>query len=222
MTSHLHREIESLKKSIVEVGTRVEEALRESVMALKTRHDIQAQAVITGDERIDQLEVQVEEECLKVMALYQPVAIDLRYIISVLKINNDLERIGDLASNVAERAVYLTSRPPLEIPDTIPEMGRLVQEMLGKALDALVMIHTDTAREVLEMDNRVDQLHRNMFPAVEREMLTAPDRIRDWMQVLGVSRYLERAADHCTNIAEDILYMVEGEIHRHRRTGDDA
>ncbi|NOZ76048.1 MAG: phosphate signaling complex protein PhoU [FCB group bacterium] len=216
MPSHLHREIESLKRSIVEVGTRVEEALRESVDALKTRNDIQAQAVINGDERIDQLEVQVEEECLKVMALYQPVAIDLRYIISVLKINNDLERIGDLASNVAERVVYLTSRPPLEIPDAIPEMGHLVQEMLGKALDALVSVNPETARDVLEMDNRVDQLHRNMFTVVEQEMLATPERISDWIQVLGVSRYLERSADHCTNIAEDILYMVEGEIHRHQ------
>ncbi len=216
MPSHLHREIESLKRSILEVGTRVEEALRDSVDALKTRNDDQAQNVITGDERIDQLEVQVEEECLKVMALYQPVAIDLRYIISVLKINNDLERIGDLASNIAERVVYLSSRPPLKIPEAIPKMGRLVQEMLGKSLDALVSINTDTARNVLEMDNQVDRLHKDMFTLVEGVIRSDPDRISDWIQVLGVSRYLERAADHCTNIAEDILYMVEGEIHRHQ------
>ncbi len=216
MPSHLHREIELLKKSILNVGTLVEEALRDSVAALKSRDNPLAEAVISGDEKIDQLEVQVEEECLKVMALYQPVAIDLRYIISVLKINNDLERIGDLASNVAERVVFLTSRPPLDIPDNIPDMGQLVQKMLGKALDALVTINEDTAKEVLEMDNSVDRLHKDMFTLSETHIREEPDTLDDWIQVLGISRYLERAADHCTNIAEDILYMVEGEIYRHQ------
>lgn len=216
MSMHLQRAIDALKKSIISVGTRVEESLRDGVKAFLDRDERLAQAVIDGDETIDQMEVEVEEECLKILALHQPVAIDLRYIISVLKINNDLERIGDLASNIAERGRFLATKRPIAVPESIPQMTRIVQKMLGKSLDALVKMDTDLAQEVLEADEEVDDLHSSIYPTVQARIEAEPDNIAEWIQLLGVSRYLERAADHTTNIAEDVLYMVEGNISRHQ------
>lgn len=216
MAQHLQREIEKLKKSILSVGTLVEESLRRSVRAFLERDPEMAQSIIDDDNVIDQAEVEVEEECLKILALHQPVAIDLRFIISVLKINNDLERIGDLAANIAERAKFLSTRPPIEVPDSIPKMAQLVQEMLKKSLDALVEMDTELATQVCEADDAVDDLHSGMYPIVQSRIEADAGNIAEWIQLLGISRYLERAADHTTNIAEDVVYMVEGEIHRHK------
>lgn len=220
MTKHLQREIASLKKSILSVGTLVEESLRKSVKAFSDRDHQLAQRVIDDDRIIDETEVEVEEECLKILALHQPVAIDLRYIVSVLKINNDLERIADLAANIAERAIFLAAKPPVHPPDTIQRMAKIVQMMLKKSLDALVEMDAILAQEVREMDNEVDSLHREMYRTVESKIQANPEEIEIWLQLTGISRYLERAADHATNIAEDVIYMVEGEISRHRTPDD--
>lgn len=215
MHQHLHREIEKLKKKIMIVGTLVEESLRDSIKAVIERNTKHAQLIIESDAIVDDKEVELEEECLKILALYQPVAIDLRYIISVLKINNDLERIGDLAVNVAERAVYLTSQPPITIPDTIPRMAAIVQDMLKNSLDALVNMDTVIAAKVCESDDEVDDLLDGMYPFIQSMIEQEPEQINIWLQLLSIARYLERAADHCTNIAEDVEYLVNGEIKRH-------
>jgi len=216
MTKHFQREIISLKKSILSVGTRVEESLRRSIKAFSDRDEKLAQRVAEDDKLIDEMEVEVEEECLKILALYQPVAIDLRYIVSVLKINNDLERIGDLAANVAERVVFLATKPPVEAPDAIPRMAKVVQVMLKDSLDALVQMDTALAKKVLVADNEVDSLHRGMYRTVEAGIRSNPEDVEVWLHLTAISRYLERAADHTTNIAEDVIYMVEGEISRHQ------
>ncbi len=222
MTQHLQREIEKLKKSILALGTMVEESLRKSVRAFSQRDSEMARQVIDNDAVIDQMEVELEEDCLKILALHQPVAIDLRFIISVLKINNDLERIGDLASNIAGRAEFLATQAPVAVPEAIPRMAELVQVMLQNSLDALVEMDTELARRVCDADDEVDELHESMYRLVQHGIESNPSRIVDWIQLLGVSRYLERVADHTTNIAEDVMYLVEGTIERHKKSGEEA
>jgi len=215
MPQHLQKEIEKLKKSIMIIGTLVEESLRDSIRSVIERDSHRAKTIIKEDSVIDEMEVELEEECLKILALHQPVAIDLRYIISVLKINNDLERIGDLAVNIAERAEYLSSQPPIEIPDTVPLMASIVQDMLKNSLDALVNMDTKQATKVCESDDQVDDLHNGMYLLIQSMIEKESKRIDACLQILSISRYLERAADHCTNIAEDVEYLVEGQIKRH-------
>ncbi|NQV38784.1 MAG: phosphate signaling complex protein PhoU [Candidatus Marinimicrobia bacterium] len=215
MHQHLHREIQKLKKSIMIIGTLVEESLRDSIKAIVERDKKRAQTIIKEGSVVDEMEVELEEECLKILALHQPVAIDLRYIISVLKINNDLERIGDLAENIAERAEFLSSQLPIKIPDTIPLMASIVQNMLKNSLNALVNMDTLLATKVCESDDQVDDLHSGMYPLIQSMIEKEPKKIDALLQLLSISRYLERAADHCTNIAEDVEYLVEGHIKRH-------
>ena len=217
MPQHLQREIDKLKKKILHVGARVEESLQGAMKALREFSEEQAQVVIDGDSEIDALEVEVEEDCLKILALYQPVAIDLRFIVSVLKINNDLERIGDLATNIAERVQALVPESQrVAIPADIPELARRSTTMVRRSLDALVDMDDQVARQVCSADDEVDVLNRKMYRYAEEKIAQDPQHIAAYIQVLGISRYLERIADHATNIAEDVIYMVEGEITRHR------
>lgn len=215
MSPHLKREIEKLKPNLMIIGTLAEEALRSSIRALRDRDARLAQAIIRADAAIDEKEVELEENCLKILALYQPVAIDLRYIIAVLKINNDLERIGDLAVNIAERVEFLASAPPIEIPETIPRMARIVQAMLKNSLDALVDMDIAKAEKVCTADDQVDKLLNGMYAFIHSMIRQTPQNIDAWLQLLSISRYLERSADHCTNIAEDVEYLVAGQIKRH-------
>ena len=216
MPKHLQREIGKLKKNILHLGTVVEESLQKAVKALQRRDDVLARSVIETDPDIDEMEVRVEEECLKVLALHQPVAIDLRFIVAVLKINSDLERIGDLAVNVAERAIFLASREPVDIPFDFAGMAWKAQAMLKKSLDALVNLDVDLARKVRAADDDVDAMNRQMYRQVEQGIREHPDRLESLIQLLSASRHLERVADHATNIAEDVIYMLEGEIVRHK------
>lgn len=215
MNRHLFREIEAIKDDLLRISALVEENLFKSVKALTSRDVALAEGVVKSDQQIDRMEVELEEECLKVLALHQPVAADLRILISVLKINNDLERIGDLAVNVARQARILALRPPLAIPDDISVMARKVQTMLKRALDSLINLDTDKAQIVRDADSEVDRLHANTFGYVENNVRDNPERVGDLLYLVGISRYLERIADHATNIAEDVMYMVEGEISRH-------
>jgi phosphate transport system protein len=217
MSQHLHHAIGRLKKMILMVGTLVEESLRDSIRAFLERDATLAKSIIEEDASIDRMEVEVEEECLKILALHQPVAVDLRFIVSVLKINNDLERIGDLAVNIAERMIFLSTQPSLDLPRAIPRMAEIVQGMLRDSLDALVNLDVTRARQVQSVDDEVDRLHSEMYPLTQSKIAEEPEAAARWLQLLGVSRYLERAADHCTNIAEDVEYLVEGEITRHHR-----
>jgi phosphate transport system protein len=213
---HLHREIENLKGKTLSLAARVEESLRLAIRSVRDRDPALAQRVIDGDQSIDLMEVMVEEECLKVLALHQPVAIDLRFIVAVIKVNNELERIGDLASDVAERAIFLSERDPIALPPELLDMSSKVQAMVRKSLDALVNMDTELARETCASDDEVDDIHRGMFQLVQRGIVEHPEQVETYLPFLSISRYLERVADHATNIAEDVIYSVEGQIVRHQ------
>jgi len=216
MTQHLHREIEKLKKRILALGALVEESLHKAIKSLLERDEKLARQVIKKDEDIDQMEVDVEEECLKILALHQPVAIDLRFIIAVLKINNDLERIGDLAVNIAERAIALCAKEPLDISFEFPRMVEIARLMLKQSIDALVKMDTGLADKVCAADDKIDTLNREMHRRIQEAIRKHPERLECLIYLLSVSRHLERVADHATNIAEDVIYMAQGEIIRHR------
>ena len=216
MSKHFKKEIEKLKKKILHLSAMVEESLTLAVKAVTDRDSKLAQQIIEVDNEIDNMEVDVEEECLKILALHQPVAIDLRFIIAVLKINNDLERIGDLAGNIAKRTTALAQWETREVPFSLPEMLTLAVTMVKKSTDALITMDTALAREVGASDDLMDEMHRLSFKAIQREIQKKPEQVEYYILLLSVSRVLERIADHATNIAEDVIYMVEGEIIRHR------
>lgn len=216
MVSRLHKEIEKLKKQILSLGAAVEEALRLAVRSVETREDTIARRVIDSDFEIDRMEVELEEECLKVLALHQPVATDLRFIIAVLKINSDLERIGDLAVNIAEHSLYFASRSPIDVPFDFTAMSEKAKVMLQESLNALVEMDTGRAKKVCLLDDEVDALNREMYLKVEEAMEKKRGQIETLMHFIGVSRHIERIADHATNIAEDVIYMIDGQIIRHR------
>ena len=216
MSIHMKNEIERLKKKLLTLCAQVEEQLWQAVQSIKRRDEAQARKVIADDARIDQDEVDVEEDCLKILALHQPVAIDLRYIITAMKITNDMERIGDLAVNIAERSEFLSRQDPLEMPFDFDLMAEKVQIMLRKSIDALVNLDCRTAQAVCEMDDEVDAINKEMYDLVKQRILAAPAQIEILIHLLSVSRHLERIGDHATNIAEDVIYMVEGRIVRHQ------
>jgi phosphate transport system protein len=216
MAQHLLREIDKLKKEILGLGAVVENSVQLAVKSIEDRDFALAERVIESDKQIDHAEVDLEENCLKILALHQPVAIDLRFIIAVLKINNDLERIGDLAVNIAERVGFLISQPSIKIPYDLQGLAEKSSWMLRNSLDSLVKLDTALARKVCNTDDEVDSINREMYDLVENAIKAHPEHIDVLIPYLSVSRYLERIADHATNIAEDVIYMVEGVIARHR------
>jgi phosphate transport system protein len=217
VTKHLQRDLDVLKRDILTMGALIEEATNKAIVALTNRRLELVQEVVDGDRIIDTKEVELEEACLKVLALHQPVAADLRFIVAVLKVNNDLERIGDLASNVAERARALASEDPLPIPLRFEELGEKVLDMVRGSLDALVNIDTELARKVCADDDIVDEMNRDLFRRAQAMMRDKPETVEAAVNALSASRHLERMADQATNIAEDVIFMVEGEIVRHGR-----
>jgi phosphate transport system protein len=216
MAKHLQKEIENLKRKILALGARVESAVRQATESIEHRDADLARSVIDKDPEIDQIEVEVEEECLKILALHQPVAIDLRFIVAVLKINNDLERIGDMAVNIAERSVFLANKPPVSVRLDFAGMAHGAQAMVKKSLDALVNISAELAGEVCASDDEIDRMNRNMYLDIQKAIIERPDQAQCLIHLLSVSRHLERIADHATNIAEDVIYMIEGQIVRHQ------
>ncbi len=216
MSQHFLREIDTLKKKILTVGAVVEERIAQAITAVVKHDAALAQQVAEGDDEIDEMEVEVEEDCLKILALYQPVAIDLRFVIAVLKMNNDLERMADTAVNIARRAEYLAQYPLVDLPPSLAEMTQKVQAMVKRSLDALVQGDTALARKVCVADREVDQLNRAMHVRIQQEIREHPDQVERLIHTLSVSRHLERIGDLATNVAEDVIYTVEGEIVRHR------
>lgn len=216
MAIHLIRDLETLKKELLLVGSMVEDATNKAIVALIDRRPELAKEVIDGDREVDQREVQLEEECLKVLALHQPVATDLRFVVTVMKVNNDLERVGDLAGNIAARAVYFADFPGIEIQPEISEMAEGTLAMLRNSLDALVRLDTDLAREVMRDDEEIDRQHKDLYTHLQGLMSQDSATIPHRVQLLSVSRYLERIADLATNIAEDVIFMVDGDVVRHR------
>lgn len=218
MSVFLERQVQKLKKQVLHIGTLCEEGVRDAITAVLQRDIALAQRVIEHDKAIDLAEVDLEEECLHTLALNQPVAFDLRYVVAILKINNDLERIGDHAKNIAGQAIALTNEPELErVPYDLRTMSQNVSEMLRNALDALVSLDVDKARAVRKLDDEVDTINATMYDLVIAEMRSQPHHMEQLVHFMSISRQLERMADHCCNIAKDVLYMAEGEINRHMR-----
>jgi len=215
MPRRLQKEIDRLKRMMLAEGALVEERLRLAVRSIGERNLKLAEMVIEGDTEIDNMEVDLEEECLKILALHQPVAIDLRFIVAVLKINSDLERIGDLCVDIAEDSLALSAKEKIEIPFDFPTMAGKVQTMLRNSLDALVNMDSAMAYAVCAADDEVDDINRSTYDKVEAGIRQYPERIREFFRIINVSRRLERIADHATAIAMDIIYMAEGQIVRH-------
>ena len=215
MSMLLQREIEKLKKMISSLGARVEEGLEKSVRAVHQRDDALAAEVVAADPDIDMMEVNIEEECLKVLALHQPVANDLRFIIAVLKVNKDIERIGDLAAGIAEQVRHLAEDGPEEVPYDLLGMANKVRAMVRDSLDALLGQDAAIAQRVREADDEVDAMDRLMYPETRAAIRERPDKMEGYIRLLRVSQNLERIADHATNIAEDVIYLTEGRIIRH-------
>jgi len=221
MKVHLQREIESLKKRILALCAEVETDLLAAIRALEGRDAGLARDVMAGEARTNTLEVDVEEECLKLLALYQPVASDLRYIIAVLKINQDLERIGDLAVHIAERSLALCENPVPPAAFRLGHMAEKARAMLKRALDAFVELDAAPARAVCAADAEVDNLNQEIYLQVRHAVMKEPALFEPLLQVLAIGRHLERIADHATNIAEDVIYLAEGRIVRHQQEVSD-
>ncbi len=217
MSVLLSREITSLKKKILQMTALVEESVRKSISAVRHKNEALAEDVIQNDDHIDLVENELEEECLKILALHQPVAIDLRYVVVCMKINNDLERIGDLAVNIADRAKAISRDEDEFMPESIPKMIDVCISMLKKSLDAFIEMDTKIAREVSAMDDILDELNRSMYSEVKKLIMKEPKRTGYLLHVLGVSRQLERIGDYAVNISEDVIYMIDGKIVRHSK-----
>lgn len=215
---HLDRDLERLSRDILAVGQKVEDSLGKAIQAYLGKDMVAARQVIDGDDVIDEMEVEVEEECLKILALHQPVAADLRFVVTALKVNNDLERIGDLSANIGHRTITLATLGEVHAPTTLLLMSRIALEMVKKSLAALVEHDTDKAREVLVEDARLDELHRRTFAELMSKMASDSASVTEASQHLSVSRYLERIGDQATNVAEDVIFLVDGEVVRHRET----
>lgn len=222
MARNIQTEIDKLKKRILYLGTEVEENVQRAVKSLIQRDKELASEVVEKDIEIDRIEIDVEEECLRVLALHQPVAGDLRFLVTVLKINNDLERIGDLAAKIADKVLLLSkidavkaSAKGIQIPDIFEDMYEKTIWMLKKCLDAFVNEDSDLAYKVCLTDDEVDDAKRIIREQLEEIIQKDPSQQVYLAKVLGVARCLERIGDHCTNIAEDLIYMMQGKIIRH-------
>jgi phosphate transport system protein len=218
MAVHLMRETDKLKKMVLSLAALVEENVRNAVRSVNERDQAMAYRTIETDHVIDIAEVEVEEECLKILALHQPVAHDLRYIVAMLKINRDLERIGDLAVTIAERAIQMIAKPKPRTTFDLGAMCDMCEKQVARSLDAMINRDASLAREIwLSEDDQIDHMMAQAFDQVENEIREHPDNTQSLMNILSVARSLERIADHATNIAKDTIYMVEGEIVRHRK-----
>ncbi|MEI6788871.1 MAG: phosphate signaling complex protein PhoU [bacterium] len=221
MRVHLQRDIDRLNQKIITLTAEVEHNIRAAVRAFEDRDEMLARQVVDGEARIDVLEVDLEEDCLKTLALHQPVASDLRYLVSVLKINRDLERCSDLAKHIAERALFLCGQPQIDIPFRIGEMAEKSQAMLRRAMDTFVNLDAQAAREVCIADGEIDAINLDNYELVKTAILKTPALFPQLLNILHVSRHLERIADHATNIAEDVIYLIEGRIARHSQDVSD-
>jgi len=216
MPKRLQRDIEKIKKMVLSLGAMVEERIRMSIKAIETWDAGLAEDIIRRDYEIDELEIEVEEECLKILALHQPVAVDLRFLIATIKINSELERIGDEAVNIANRVRNISKRRKLDLSFDFTIMAEKAATMLRLSLDALVNLDQDLAFKVLTLDDEVDLMHREIYDRIKEVMSQNPDYVGYLINLYTTSRHLERVGDHSTNIAEEVIYLIEGEIIRHR------
>jgi phosphate transport system protein len=217
MSIHLHRDLDRLQRKILDLASTVEDTVDKAIRALCNRDADLANRLLEQDvdHEIDVEETQIEDECLKMLALHQPVAVDLRRIACILKINSDLERMADLAVNIAERAVALIRGVQIPVPPTLRRMTDLTTTMMRDSLDAFVRLDAQLARRICRLDEQVDQYNREIIEHLIRTMKQSPEFIEPGLSLFSASRHVERIADHCTNIAEDVVYLVEGAIIRH-------
>ena len=215
MAIHLTRDLENLQRRVLSLASAVEQTIDKAIRALFDR-DIQlADALLESDAAIDMEENEIEEDCLKILALHQPVAVDLRRVTAILKINSDLERMADLAVNIAERAGDLARGPEIVVPIALRRMTDLTNTMVRDSLDAFVRLDAALAKRVCRMDDEVDRHNREIIEQVSRHMRQSPNNVDPGLHLFSAARQLERIADHATNIAEDVVYLVEGKIIRH-------
>ncbi|MBX9679294.1 MAG: phosphate signaling complex protein PhoU [Gemmataceae bacterium] len=216
MSKHLQRDLDNLQRDLMALAASVEEAIHKAIRSLQDRESGLARQVIEGDNLIDQEENHIEEECLKLLALHQPVAIDLRRITVALKINSELERMADLAEDIAERAIHLTQLTRFPIPTKLQRMTDLTTSMVRQSLDSFVHLDARLARLVCRLDDEVDRLNHDIINELIKAMQDSPNLVEPGLSLFSATRHLERIADHATNISEDVVYLVEGEIVRHR------
>jgi phosphate transport system protein len=215
MDRHFQKELEKLKESLLKMAGLVEEAINDSVQALVQRNSDLVAKTMELENRINAMDLEIEEMCLKLLALRQPMATDLRFITSAMKINTDLERMGDQAVNIAERATSLNQEPPLKPYIDIPRMAEIAQTMVRDVLDSFVKRDSKLARSVLERDDLVDGLNNQVFRELLTFMISDPATILRSAHLMIVCRCLERIADHATNIAEDVIFMVDARVVKH-------
>ena len=216
MKIHLQKEIDKLKKNLFHLSTLVEESLEMAVKAIQDQDTELAASVPVRDKEIDRLEVEVEEDCLKILALHQPVAADLRFLITALKMNNDLERIGDRAVNIARAQRFLARCQGRHLfADQIEKMGEMARKMLSKALESQMNRDPEGARSVMQDDDEVDTAYYKLIDEVKAAIAEGPDKAEELIGWIMVAKHIERVADLATNIAEDTIYMIKGDIVRH-------
>jgi phosphate transport system protein len=212
---HFQEELEALQSRLLEMGGLAEERVRACIDALESRDLTVVAQVMGGDEPINQLHIEIDNRCFRLLALYQPMATDLRAIVSAVKINTDLERVGDLAVNIAEAAQRYATHPPVKKLIDIPTMGTIAQTMLRDALDAFVRRDTALAHAVLNADDQLDALKTQVFRDLLTYMIKDPATVEPALDLILISRHLERIGDHATNIAEDVIFMVSAQDVRH-------
>jgi phosphate transport system protein len=217
MTLFMQREVTRLRKLVLAEGALVEQAIEKSMRAFHERNAAMADEVINADNEIDQIEIDVEEECLKILALHTPVAADLRFVVAVLKLNNDLERMGDIAVSIARRARFVSQRPAVHVPEELRTMDEIARRMVKQSLDALINGDKALAREICKSDDIVDNMKRDLKNQMREDMEKPGADLALYIKLLDIPRHLERIADLATNIAEDVIYMSTGEISRHNR-----
>ena len=215
MESHFHQELNSLKAELLKMAGLAEQAISNAVEALVKRNTALAEKTIAEDEKLNEMEILIDDRCLKLLALHQPLAADLRFITSAMRINLDLERIGDQAVNIAERVIFLNQEPQLKPYIDIPRMAQIAQSMVKDVLDAFVNGDAKLARSVCERDDQIDALNDQVFRELLTYMMADSKSITRAVHLIIVSRCLERIADHATNVAEGVIFMVKALVIKH-------
>jgi phosphate transport system protein len=215
MSIHLNRDLENVQRRVLSLASAVEQIVEKSIRALFERDAELARTLMESDTPIDLEENFIEEECLKILALHQPVAVDLRRVATIVKINNDLERMADLAVNIAERALALANGPEVPVPATFRQMTDLTNTMVRDSLDAFLKLDVALAKRVCRLDDEVDRYNMVIIDQVSRFMKQSPANVEPGLHLFSAAKQLERIADHATNIAEDVVYLVDGRIIRH-------
>lgn len=219
MERRLDQDLDRVRQSLLRMGGMVEGMVAQATQALLERDIALCQRVIDGDNDVDHLEIEIDEACHSILGRKQPTAVDLRFLVAVMKINSDLERIGDSAVNIAQSVEQLNDQPPLKPYIDLPRLSQLVQDMVRKSLDAFVRRDTALATEVCRSDDAVDGLYKQLFRELLTYMIEDPKTVSRALHLLLISRNMERIADHATNIAEDVIYYVEGRDIRHSMAG---